>query len=79
MMLLCGISAGYEVGDLVFIAEENALGMVHDGVIGNITAIDDNFICLSDPIYVNAANELIDTNDTEMCIKKSRIAAITMP
>ena len=76
VMLLCGIGVGYEVGDRVYILEENVFGDVDNRLIGNITSIDDLFICVSNPIYVNSKDELIPTGDVEACLKLEKIAAI---
>lgn len=75
LITLCSIAGGYEVGDRVYIVEERALGIVQDGMIGNISAIDEMFICLDHPIYVKG-DELFPINESEMCLKKDRIAGI---
>lgn len=76
VMLLCGIGAGYEVGDHAQIVLQT-LGMVNGAVIGNITAMDGDFICIN-------CTEMMDRGDEspylvqpyDVCIAKNQIAMI---
>lgn len=45
LILLCGLSSGYEDGDYVAVVVRT--GMILEAAYGNITSVDDNFICLN--------------------------------
>jgi hypothetical protein len=45
LILLCGLSCGYQKGDYVIVVVPT--GMILEAAFGNITEIDDNFICMN--------------------------------
>jgi Tfp pilus assembly protein PilP len=45
LILLCGLSSGYQEGDYVAIVVRT--GLIMEAAYGNITEINDNFICLN--------------------------------
>lgn len=77
-MLLCGIGAGYEVGDHVYLVEQKFAGINGDTYIGNITSIEENFICINcTEVSLNAQDTTASmTPPNEICLAKNKIAAI---
>ncbi|MCK9568991.1 hypothetical protein M0R72_08625 [Candidatus Pacearchaeota archaeon] len=45
LILLCGLSSGYQDDDYVAVIVRT--GMILEAAYGNITSVDDNFICLN--------------------------------
>lgn len=45
MLILCGLSDAYQENDYVAVVVQT--GMILEAAYGNITSIDDNFICLN--------------------------------
>ena len=77
-MMLCGIGAGYEVGDHVVILEQSLGFVLSDTIIGNITSIDDDFICIymTEMRVDSDETSTILENPEEFCLAKNRIAGI---
>ena len=77
-MMLCVIGSGYEVGDHVVILEQSLGFVLSDTIIGNITSIDDDFICIymTEMVVDSDETSTILENPEEFCLAKNRIAGI---
>jgi len=75
VILLCGISAGYEVGDHVYIVLD-AFGFVKGTLEGNITSIDEPFICINCTSLIDHDGIAEDVPPSEVCTAKNKIYMI---
>lgn len=81
IMLLIGMASGFTEGDNVIVAVQTGLSL--EAMIGNITSIDDNMVCLNCTGIYKSTMIKGDkwtlknlTYPQEICIGKSQIAVI---